>query len=484
MRATVCSAPDRRADRPAQASAGDAVPAVFETDWLGSRPVFYNERTKRVSENLNDVVDFANLEFHPAGLRNFLRFGYSVFQQTPVRDVKFLPPATRVQVWPGERLELVALADPVEDGLGGVSDERDVLARLEHVVHQWEQQVGGDIVLPTSGGYDSRLLNLLVRDRRRIRSFSFGLSSRQQISHEVVYARAVSEKLGTRWQQVPLGDFHRYLDDWDALFGLSTHAHGMYQLEFYRQVAGLCPPQSPLLSGIIGDAWAGAVQVPAIDSPADLTHLGWTHGMHADETMSLLPAESAAGPLAEEYLERNRARLQDARFRVVEAMRFKMMLLGYLLRVPAHYGLAPWSPFLLPDIALAMLLLPDQRRRLRRWQQELFARHGLDVESKGLRVDRRNTLNQQALRRVPPPPLDERLLSEVIRLDYVRWINASVRRHGLGWDLLWKLIMRRPWGRVLRRRGLRDRRMQAYFAYLTLRPIEAALRRRNRERTT
>jgi hypothetical protein len=43
--------------------------------------------------------------------------------------------------------------------------------------------------------------------------------------------------------------------------------------------------------------------------------------------------------------------------------------------------------------------------------------------------------------------------------------------------------MHRRLGRPLRRRGVRDRRMEAYFAYLTLRPIENALRRRNEERT-
>ena len=33
----------------------------FETDWLASKPVFYNEITKKVSYNINDVIDFNNL---------------------------------------------------------------------------------------------------------------------------------------------------------------------------------------------------------------------------------------------------------------------------------------------------------------------------------------------------------------------------------------------------------------------------------------
>jgi hypothetical protein len=451
---------------------------VYETDWLGSHPVFYNVRSARVSHNVNDVIDFANLEFDPNGFNNYLQFGYSVFQQTPIRHVRFLPPATRLSVQRGGRLVLTPLADGLADRLGRVSDERDVLAALETALHQWERQTNGDIVIPTSGGYDSRLLTLLIRDKRRIQSYTFGLSSRQRRSHEVVYARALAERLGTRWRQVPLGQFHRCFDQWEALFGVSTHAHGMYQLEFYQQITALHAPPLPLLSGIIGDAWAGAVEIPPLRCPADLLQLGWTHAMCADPGMSLLHSDGAS---AAEYFERQRGRLADARWRVIEAMRFKMILLAYLLRVPAHFGLQPWSPFLEPDIALAMLNLPAERRSRRRWQRDLFARYRLDFEAQPLRADRRNTLNQQALRRMPPRPLDERLLREVIRPDYLQWINRTLRRCGAAWDLLWGLVRCRRLGRPLRRRGLRDRRLEAYYAYLTLRPIENALRRRNEE---
>ncbi len=451
---------------------------VFETDWLGSQPVFYNERTARVSHNINDVIDFANLQFHPEGFNNYLRFGYAVFQQTPIRHVKFLPPATRLSFEPNGRLALTPLADGLPDRLARSSAERDVLALLEAAVHKWEHQTSGEIIIPTSGGYDSRLLNLLIRDRRRIRSYTFGLSPRPEQSHEVVYARALAERLGTQWRHIPLGDFHRCFDQWDKLFGVSTHAHGMYQVEFYRRIAERHPRGLPLLSGIIGDAWAGGVEVPPTRRPEDVTQLGWTHGMHADPRMSLLHSDDA---LAAEYFERQRERLADARFRVIEAMRFKMVLLTYLLRAPAQLGFRPWSPFLEPDIALAMLTLPAERRSQRRWQQELFARHRLDFEAQPLRVDRRNTLNQQALRRIPPPPLDERLLREVIRPEYIQWINHTLRQYTAAWDLFWGLVRRRRLGLPLRRRGLRDRRLEAYYAYLTLRPIENALRRRNEE---
>jgi hypothetical protein len=63
--------------------------------------------------------------------------------------------------------------------------------------------------------------------------------------------------------------------------------------------------------------------------------------------------------------------------RVVEAMRFKMMLLRYLIRVPEHFGLIAESPFLNPEIAQAMLSIRDSEWRDRKWQKSFFDRNGL-----------------------------------------------------------------------------------------------------------
>ena len=46
----------------------------------------------------------------------------------------------------------------------------------EDVVHliyiqEIEDSIDGEIVLPTSGGYDSRILNYFIKDKSRIRSF-------------------------------------------------------------------------------------------------------------------------------------------------------------------------------------------------------------------------------------------------------------------------------------------------------------------------
>ena len=448
---------------------------TWETDWLASRPVFYHEQSGKVSHNINEVIDFHNFDFHPEGFNNYLLFGYSALEQTPIRHVKFLRHSSRLVAHEHGLLEFESFADPAQDWIGKTSHEDDVFQLLESSVRKWEQSVAGEIVLPTSGGYDSRLLSLLIQDKARIRSFTYGISRNQANSFEVVYARKLSEILGLKWEQIVLGDLHLYFDDWDKLFGISTHAHGMYHMEFYNKILPKVTGGNPFLSGIIGDAWAGSVEIAPLNSPADVKSLGYAHGLHADPTMSAMQSDNH---LLEEYYETNRERLASPVWRVIEAMRFKLVLLSYLFTVPRAYGFQPWSPFLTLEIALKMLTLPTERRENRLWQKDLFRRHGLDLESMNLEVDHQNFLNHEAMRRMPLAPLDADCLKEVIKPEYVRWINAQVK-NSRARDWFWKLSGIRGIRGVIYRSGIKDERMKAYGAYLTLKPIEKLLKKRD-----
>jgi hypothetical protein len=96
---------------------------VYESDWLASWPFFYNLRTGRASHNINEVVDLANLEFDPEGLNDYLDLGFSVFERTPVRDVRMLRHSARLLGGPaGLRVEY--LDDPAPDWLERSSTQR------------------------------------------------------------------------------------------------------------------------------------------------------------------------------------------------------------------------------------------------------------------------------------------------------------------------------------------------------------------------
>src|SRR5215510_12623662 len=376
------------------------------------------------------------------------------------------------------KLSVEYLDDPLEQWLGYRLSEDDVIGLIKDRVWDWERAVTGEIIIPTSGGYDSRLLNWCIEDKSRVRSFTYGISENQAESYEVVYARRLSEILGTWWEQIPLGGFHTDSADWEKLFGVSTHAHGMYHLEFYKKMLARIEGGNPFLSGIIGDAWAGSVNVSKLDGPEDVHYLGYTHGLHADSGYSQYPVP---GSRLTNYWDTQKERLQDKRVCVIEAMRFKMILLCYLIIVPRAFSFRPRSPFLDLDVAMAMLNLPTERRRDRIWQREFFEKCGLDLESMGLEASGQNTLDLQAMRRDPVKPLDVALLREVVQPDYVAWINRTVR---YGWreKMLERVFHPGKVEGVLKGLGFSSNvseRRKAYNAYCVLLPIENLLRKRN-----
>jgi asparagine synthetase B (glutamine-hydrolysing) len=460
---------------------------TYNSDWLASSPVFYNEKTGKVSENVNDVIDFRNLEFDPEGFNNYLDFGYSVFQQTPVRHVKFLRHSSRLHADGLGQITIEHLDDPSEQLLARERAEEEVLDLLRDRVRQWESKVEGAVVVPTSGGYDSRLLNVMIMDRSRVQSFSYGLSDDPSCSIEVVYAKKVAEILGTRWEQIELGQFHQHLDEWDGLFGCSAHQHGMYHIEFYRRICERIGEGGAVLSGLIGDAWAGNVMLAPVRSADQVSLLGYSHGAAADSRWSRLKSDRR---LLKIYFDENREKLGDPRWCIIEAMRFKLILLSYLVRIPRSLGFGVYAPFLDIDIALGMLNLPEQRRRKRQWQRDFFRKHGLAVEEMRLPVDIDNTLNKRAVQRVPLRPLDRRLLAEVVEPSYVDWVNRCVGRSEITVTLLegsrcwFNRLFRIPKvGGLMWKVGLRDQDDPFnvyYYAYLTLRSIESLLIRRNK----
>jgi hypothetical protein len=242
-------------------------------------------------------------------------------------------------------------------------------------------------------------------------------------------------------------------------------------MEFYEKILQRAPGNHPLLSGIVGDAWAGSIKLLSIKTPDDLVKLGYSHEVNADK--SQMPV-SAGTELKKQYFEANEDTLNDPVRQVITVIRFKMILLCYLLKIPASYGFRPWSPFLDLDLVMSMMSLPPDRRQGRLWQAEYFRKSGVSFEDMNLRSATSNTMDMQALKNVGLRPLDEDLLRDVVKPGYVRWINARIAE-----DPLYRQIINRtinsPAGSLMRKFGLKDERLKAYNAYITLRPIENLL---------
>lgn len=450
----------------------------YDTDWLGSSPVFYNQKTGNISHCINDVIDVSNIELHPEGFNNYLDFGYSVFGQTPVRDVKFLRHSSSISGAEDGKLKITGNEDPVEQWLDYRISEADIIDLIRDRVNKWVDSVDGEIVVPLSGGYDSRLLCWAIKDKSRIRAFSYGLSAKQSDSYEVVYARELCKKLGIRWQQIELGEFHRYIGDWYRLYGVSTHAHGMYHIEFYLKILECVPKGSGLISGIFGDVWAGSTNPACPQSPSELIKLGYTHGLNADSSFSLV---GGCDSLARTFWENHKHELNDPRWRVITQIRLKMILISYLLRVPQSLGYNVFSPFLDIDVCMAMLNLPEARRHERKWQREFFAKEHLDIENQIGKPRFDNSLNRFAMRKIKLSPLKSHVLSQYIENEYIDAINRCVMSADMSDLMFMRLTSRMPSGLGLWRVRNRLRQafnqrhsnvIDAYCVYLTLRPIQ------------
>ena len=207
---------------------------IVENDWLGSIPIFYNPKAQIVSTISNFCI--RDKSINNEGLANFCEFGYSVFEQTMFTDIKFMRYFSKLIISNNE-IKIEYKIDPAiqDDFLTKVSAEDDVIELMQEYISSIESKINGEIIIPTSGGYDSRLLNYLIKDKRRIRSFTYGISKDQSKSTEVVHAKKISEIYNTKWDQIELKDYYNYIDKWFSIYGISTHLHGMYHIEFYKK---------------------------------------------------------------------------------------------------------------------------------------------------------------------------------------------------------------------------------------------------------
>lgn len=397
---------------------------IIENDWLGSTPIFYNERDVIVSTL--SLKTLTRPEIHPEGLANYIEFGYSVFEQTPFECVKFMRYYSKLRVnkngicieYKEDPIYQTSIFDKDED-------EQYIFQMIQNYINNIEKMTRNEIIIPTSGGFDSRLLNLCIQDKSRIRAFSYGISDNQSESFEVVYAKKITEILGIQWEQVKLGKFNKYIEDWFKIFGVSTHLHGMYHIEFYKKILEKHSfgKNATFLSGIIGDVFSGNVSIKPVQNYQDLKKMAYSHGLNADVSQLVISFDQY---YKQKFFKENQKYLSNEKIRIIFSMRMKIILLSYLKTIPEYFGFPVWTPFLNFSIAIGLLNLPKERRKGRTWQKDVFKRYHLDVENMGLVKDDSNTLDYQAFINHEFEPLDINILSPFFKKDYLLSINKTM----------------------------------------------------------
>ncbi|WP_282175221.1 hypothetical protein [Vibrio diabolicus] len=349
----------------------------IKNDWLGSVPIFYNETLSRISTffqaiDQTGLEEGCGLDFDSPGLAGYFKFGYSVFEETPITGVKFAQPCSTFTLNIDNSagfIEVLPTSLELKDDVNPLRVDNVVQSYLDKVFYKNTEKIN----LPLSGGLDSRWLSGLLRSRD-VKCFTY---SGNRFNYEAVYAKSVANQLNLDWELIPLRNYYKHIGDWCDLYGLSTHAHGMYQIEFYKKIKQHTHGEY-VVSGIFADIWAGNSSL-RLESYKDLVNLGYSHGLALSGQLGF--DYSALEPLAIGYykkLESEGLIYFDALHRV----RMKLILISYLMSLPRYMGFVSVTPFLNKEIALSMLSLSKNDRTNRKWQKDIIKYHRLDVEGK------------------------------------------------------------------------------------------------------
>jgi len=178
-----------------------------------------------------------------------LKLTYPLLEDTPYREVKRLPGATAL-TW-SRRRERVAVdrraprwvrEEPVDRGVTA----RDMVALLHEALKPYDDR---PVLVPVSGGYDSRLL-ASVAVARRMDVESWTTSPDDGLDNDIDFARYITRELGVPHRIIPQ-DAAAYPDEalWTARRLEYLTSHHAWYAPFAREVhqAG-----RPLVDGLAG----------------------------------------------------------------------------------------------------------------------------------------------------------------------------------------------------------------------------------------
>ena len=435
---------------------------IAETDWLNTKPIFYNKITKKLSESLYKVVDWNAFDWDWEGLAYYLTAGYCVLGKTPVKNVEFLPANSFLES-NGKQLK-IKNKEPYD--YDKVNNDKlsleEILFDLENHIKEYIPQ-NETIILPLSAGYDSRYLLSLIEDRSSLNCFSYGVSEEQYKSVEVVTAKIITDSLKVRWKHIPIVDCLQHCENVYKITEFSSHLHGMYHFEFYTQIQKTLA-NGTILSGIVGDAWAGSLDFQPIKEAQNYPELFLSHNINVNPS-SLVKAWQPATLF--DYFNSNQDRLSSPKNRIVEAIGNKMMMLRFLFEVPKTLGFSVSAPFLDRGIAEKMLFLPDSLRKDRRWQKDIFNKLP-SMSDPNLNFPKEswtNSLDLQGFR--SRPMLLGNCLYEIIKKSDLEKINAMALEIP---DYDWKTADLSSSGKYC----------SAYNAIRVLKPLEFLIQQRDR----
>lgn len=256
-------------DRFLRVSVGDDKVEVIN-DYAGTIPVFYTSRHGWFLSNIEPVAvvgsETTMQDISYENVFGFMRYMHFIWDETAYKHIKTMEPDSKYTFSnDSENVDKIYLKSiEASEKYANLSDI-EVAALLNDlnnklVISALESY--DQIILPLSSGYDSRMILAALSTRpdlkEKLHCFTYGSIG----SVEVEAGRRLTAELGVKWDfiDLPLQFLDRStLNDIDQVFGASLHMHGMYQLEFFREIKKRISihPNACLTSGFMTGVPAG-----------------------------------------------------------------------------------------------------------------------------------------------------------------------------------------------------------------------------------
>lgn len=344
------------------------------TDRLGMEKLFYAisggvlllatelAALRQASAHFNEVDEYSVAEF--------LTASHLIGRRSLVKGVQLLPPAT-IGSWTNGRWQLRSYWRP-RAGFGPTATIDAWVERLRTELSKVldAKCAAGELLLPLSGGLDSRCVAAFMPSAARSRTHAYSLGP--LACNDVRYGRALARELNIAHTRLSLpSDFYR-----EDLTLAQTLSDGEISIEALPllQLRHVAHPQRVMLHGFLGDVLSGGHLLPTsvARDPAAAQEALWRQryvklgfdeaGLrrvlvperaHVIGAMRQLVADALAAADAEHF---------EERALLVELEHRQARYVSYLQRSMSAYGPA-WSPFLEPEVLDAFLDLPLAHRR-------------------------------------------------------------------------------------------------------------------------
>ncbi len=345
------------------------------SDRLGMEKLYYYATTQGVLL----ATELGALLAHPAcprgiddvAVAQFLTASHLIESRSMVQGVQIVPPASVVE-WHGGQLTTRRYWYPS----AGHAEEATVDAwaeRLQGVlapVHAARSD-DTDILLPLSGGLDSRCVASFLPPAARPRTVAYSFGPRA--CYDVRFGRAVARALGIAHRRLPVPrTFFR--DDLELAARLTDGEVSIEALPVL-QLRHVATGSRALLHGFLGDVLSGGHLLPAtaLADPASAREQLWRQRyvkMGFDDTQLadvLVPerARHVAGAMRQtvmDALDRADAETLEERALLIELEHRQARYISYLQRALSAYGPC-WTPFLEAQVVDVFLALPLVHRR-------------------------------------------------------------------------------------------------------------------------